>query len=208
MRGGRLLLGVLIGFVLAFGALVLLRGELTRLLVKGPDPVSITDAALNAVHAQNKLTAFVARFTVAVTSTQQRLGLLSASKTLIVPGTVRYELDWKQVGRGNLAWDAATSTLRVRLPDPVIAGPEIDMTRIHEYKDGVLLLAFTDAEETLDAANRARAQQALLEEARAPVLMDMARAATREAVSGIFLLPLTTAGIDAKVEIRFAGDKP
>lgn len=208
MRRGRLLLGILIGLVLAIGGLALFRGELARMLVKGPDPVTITDAALSAVQAQNKLTAFAARFTVAVTSTQERLGILSASKTLIVPGTVRYELDWKQIGRGNLAWEPATNTLRVRLPDPVIAGPEIDMTRIREYKDGLLLLALTDAEESLDAANRARAQEALLEEARAPVLMNMARAATREAVTGIFLLPLKTAGIDATVEIRFAGDTP
>ena len=208
MRRGRLFLGILIGLVLAAGALVLLRGELGRLLVKAPDPVTITDAALNAVHAQSKLTAFVARFTVAVTSSQERFGLLSASKTLIVPGTVRYELDWKQIGRGNLAWDGATNTLRVFLPDPVIAGPEIDMTRIREYKDGVLLLALTDAEAALDAANRARAQSALLEEARAPLLMQMAREATRDAVTGIFQMPLTTAGFPATVEVRFAGETP
>lgn len=208
MRRGRFLLGLLLGLLVAAALAWALRGEIARRLVKAPDPVSITDATLNAVHAQSKLTAFVARFTVAVTSTQERFGLLSASKTLIVPGTVRYELDWKQIGRGNLAWDPATQTLRVLLPDPVIAGPEIDMTRIREYKDGLLLMALTDAEDTLDAVNRERAQSALLEDARAPVLMGMARAATREAVTGIFLLPLTTAGIDAKVEIRFAGDTP
>lgn len=205
MKWRAVLLGALIGLVLGGLLVALLRVPLAGWLARGPDPVSIADASLTAVQAQNRLTAFAARFTVAVTSEQQRFGgVLSARKTLIVPGTVRYELDWDRVRRQDLAWDAATRTLTVRIPAPEIAGPEIDLRRIREYKDGTLLFALTEAEAALDTANRARVQSALLAEARAPVLTAMARDATRAAVERTFALPLAAAGVEARVRVLVA----
>ncbi|QYE33715.1 DUF4230 domain-containing protein [Polymorphobacter sp. PAMC 29334] len=195
--------GLIAGLLFSAALVGVFRAPLVAMLLRGPDPVSIADVSLNAVQAQNKLTAFAARFTVAVTSQQTRLGLFHATKTLIVPGTVRYELDWKRVTRRDLDWNAATKTLTVTIPRPAIAGPEIDLTRIREFKDGALLLALTDAEAALDTANRARVQSALLEEAKAPLLVQMASDATRAAVERTFKLPLAAAGLDAAVVVRF-----
>lgn len=203
MKRTAVLWGLLAGLLLGAGIVAVFRAPLAALLLRGPDPVAIADVSLNAVQAQNRLTAFAARFTVAVTSEQTRLGVLHARKTLIVPGTVRYELDWRTLTRGDLAWDGATRTLTVAIPRPVIAGPEIDLRRIREFKDGALLLALTDAEAALDTANRARVQTALLDEARAPVLMTLASDATRAAVERTFKLPLAAAGLDAAVVVRF-----
>lgn len=204
LRRYAVLWGVLAGLLCSAALIGIFRAPLAGLLLRGPDPVSIADVSLNAVQAQNKLTAFAARFTVAVTSQQTRLGVFRATKTLIVPGTVRYELDWKRVTRRDLAWDAATRTLTVTIPRPAIAGPEIDLRRIREFKDGALLLALTDAEAALDTANRARAQTALLDEAKAPILLAMAADATRAAVERTFKLPLAAAGLDAAVVVRFS----
>lgn len=166
------------------------------------DVTSIAAASLEAVQAQNRLTAFAARFTVAVTSEAQRLGL-SARKTMIVPGLVRYELDWAKVQASDLAWDVGARRLSVTLPPVEISEPAVDMARIQEYEDGRLLMALGNAERRLDVANRAKLREALLKEARAPTLVKLARDATRAAVERTFELPLTAAGVDADVVVRF-----
>lgn len=202
MKWRAVLLGVLAGLIAGGLIVALIGAPLSRLFGRGPDPVTIADVSLRSVQAQNKLTAFAARFTVAVTSEQTRLGIFSAKKTLIVPGTVRYELDFNRVTRNDLAWDAATKTLTVTVPRPVVAGPEIDLARIREFKDGAVLFALTDAEAVFDTANRQRATSALLAEAQAPVLLQMADRATTEAVARTFSLPLAAAGVDARVVVR------
>lgn len=166
------------------------------------DISSIAQSSLQAVQAQNRLTAFAARFTVAVTSEAQRLGL-SARKTMIVPGLVRYELDWAKVEPSDLSWDAAAKRLSVSLPPIEISEPAVDLSGLQEYEDGRLLMALGNAEKSLDAANRAKLREALLKEARAPVLVKLAREATRAAVERTFELPLTAAGVDADVVVRF-----
>ncbi|WP_419815458.1 DUF4230 domain-containing protein [Glacieibacterium sp.] len=205
MRWRAILLGLLAGLVVGGLIVALFATQVAGLLGRGPDPVTIADASLRSVQAQNRLTAFVARFTVAVTSEQTRLGIFKAKKTLIVPGTIRYELDWNKLTARDLVWDKASRTLTVTIPQPVIAGPEIDLTRIREFKDGALLFALTDAEAAFDTANSARAKQELLDEAKAPILMHMASTATINAVQRTFSLPFAAAGVDAKVVVRVAG---
>ena len=168
-----------------------------------PEVTSIADASLAAVQAQNRLTAFAARFTVDVTSTARMKIGLTANKTMIVPGTVRYELDWNRLKRGDLAWDAATRTLTVAAPPVELSEPQVDLTRIREYEDGRLLMAISNAESQMDAANRAQLRTALLAEARNPALMRMAEDATRAAVERTFALPLPAAGVPATVVVRF-----
>lgn len=204
MRRVAVLWGLIAGLLLGAALVAVFRAPLAALLWRAPDPSTIADVALDAVQAQNKLTAFAARFTVAVTSEQTRLGVFHAKKTLIVPGNVRYELDWNKLTRRDLVWNAATRTLTVTIPPPAIAGPEIDLRRLQEFKDGALLLALTDAEAVLDTANRARVHRALLDEAKAPVLMALAGDATRAAVERTFKLPLAAAGIDAAVVVRIS----
>src|SRR3546814_1679472 len=56
---------------------------------RGYDPETVVAASLQGLQEQNVLVPFTARYVAVVTSTQSRLGL-SAKKTLIMPGTVRY----------------------------------------------------------------------------------------------------------------------
>lgn len=195
-RLGLATLALLIG--IALGALVVSKWHTT----KEPDVASIAQANLQAVQAQNRLTAFAARFTVAVTSEVQRLGL-SSRKTMIVPGLVRYELDWTKLQASDLRWEAVTRTLTVDLPPIEVSEPAVDLTKMQEYEDGRVLMALGNAERALDAANRAKLREALLKEAKAPTLIRMARDATRAAVERTFELPLTAAGLDANVVVRF-----
>jgi len=170
---------------------------------KGYDPETVVAASLQGLQEQNVLVPFTARYVAVVTSTQSRLGL-SAKKTLIMPGTVRYELDLGKLRQSDLDWDAATNALTVTLPPLRLAGPEIDIDAISEFRDGEILLAITNAEEVLDAANRKRAQEELIRQAKGTTPMRLAQGAARTAVEQSFAMPLKAAGIDASVTARFA----
>ncbi|MBL0914665.1 MAG: DUF4230 domain-containing protein [Sphingopyxis sp.] len=172
---------------------------------RGYDPETVVAASLQGLQEQNILVPFTARYVAVVTSTQSRLGL-EAKKTLIMPGTVRYELDLAKLKQSDLDWDAATNALSVTLPPLRLAGPEIDLDAISEYRDGVILLTLTDAEKTLDAANRKAAQEELIKQAKGTTPMRLARTAARTAVEQSFAMPLKAAGIDAKVTARFAAE--
>ncbi|PZN97368.1 MAG: DUF4230 domain-containing protein [Alphaproteobacteria bacterium] len=204
-RLGWLVVALIAGLLLGAGAVMLGGNGLARWLGRGPDPETIAEASLKSVKRQATLTVLTARFSAVITSEQSRLGgLLSAKKTLIVPGNVRYEIDWNRVGPGELSWDAATQTLAVTVPSPRVAGPEIDLGAMREYKDGAVLFALTNAETSLDSANRARVAGTLLAEARAPALTELARDAATKAVQRTFVLPLNAAGFDtAKVTVTF-----
>lgn len=170
---------------------------------QGYDPETVVAASLQGLQEQNVLVPFTARYVAVVTSTQSRLGL-SAKKTLIMPGTVRYELDLGKLRQSDLDWDAAANALTVTLPPLRLAGPEIDIDAISEYRDGEILLTLTDAERTLDAANRKAAQAELIKQAKGLTPMRLAQGAARAAVEQSFAMPLKAAGIDAKVTARFA----
>ena len=170
---------------------------------RGYDPETVVAASLQGLQEQNVLVPFTARYVAVVTSTQSRMGL-SAKKTLIMPGTVRYELDLGKLKQSDLDWDAATNALTVTLPPLRLAGPEIDLNAISEYRDGEILLTLTDAERTLDAANRKRAQEELIAQAKGTTPMRLAQGAARNAVEQSFAMPLKAAGIDAEVTARFA----
>ena len=170
-----------------------------------PKPETIAAASLQGLREQNKLSAFCARFVAVVTSTQTRFGL-SAKKTLIMPGTVQYQVDLSKLVANDVRWDATTKTLTVNLPPVTVSPPEIDMQAIREYDSGGILLALTNAETGLDAANRAGAQAELSKQARESVTMRLARDATRRAVAANFALPLRAAGLEARVSVRFADE--
>jgi hypothetical protein len=170
-----------------------------------PDPVTVASASLQGLREQNRLSAFAARYVAVVTSRQSQLGF-TTQKTLIMPGSVRYEVDLGKLTERDVAWDAATKTLTVRLPPVEVDGPQVDLTAIREYSSGGVLAAVTNAENRLDLANRRAGQVELLRQAREPVSMRLAQDATRRAVERSFALPLRAAGLDAKVVVSFAGD--
>jgi hypothetical protein len=169
----------------------------------GPNPKTIATASLQSMRAQNRLIAFTARYVSVTTSTESRLGL-SARRTLILPGDVRYELDLPKLQPNDVTWDKATSTLKVKLPEIEIAGPDVDLASAQEYGQGGILSALTNANQQLDSANRAKAVADLRQQAQGPVQMRLARQAARAAIERSFAMPLIAAGYgDAKVVARF-----
>ena len=171
----------------------------------GPNPKTIASASLESMRAQNRLTVFAARYVSVVTSQQQRLGgLVSSERTLILPGDVRYELDLSRLQPGDVTWDGSSHTLKVKLPDLEVAGPDVDINAVKEYGGGGVLSALTNANQQLDQANRDRAVSDLRKQATAKVPMQLARESARAAIERSFAMPLAAAGFkDVKVVARF-----
>lgn len=173
-----------------------------------PPPTSIVSASLQSMREQQRLIVFSARYNAVVTSTQDRMGgLLSAQKTMIMPGDVRYELNLEALSEENLRWNAGTKTLTVTLPPLEVSQPQIDLNAISEVRNGSVLFALTGAERALDDANRQAALRSLAEQGRAPLQMRLARESAKRAIARSFALPLRAAGQEANVEVRFA-DEP
>ncbi|HEU4809646.1 MAG TPA: DUF4230 domain-containing protein [Sphingomicrobium sp.] len=193
---GAVVIALLLGLALGGAGLV---GK----LFGGPDPKVIATSSLESMRAQNRLVVFVARY-VSVTSAQtSRLGF-STERTLILPGDVRYELDLSKLSQKDVKWDGGSNTLSVRLPDVEIAGPDVDLAHAREYGSGGVLATLTNAEESLDQANRAKAVADLRNQAKGEMPMHLAREAARQAVERSFAMPLKAAGFsNAKVVARF-----
>jgi hypothetical protein len=172
----------------------------------GPNAKTIATSSLQAMRAENRLIAFEARYVSVVTTDKSSFGL-SAERTLILPGDVRYELDLAALSPKDLSWDGDAKTLSVKLPEIEIAGPDVDLTHAREYGSSGLLGVFTDARTQLDEANRAKAVEDLRQQAQAPVPMRLAREAARQDIERSFALPLAAAGFkDVKVVARFPED--
>jgi len=198
------LIGILaIGVALLLGVAVGMATGIGQYLFGGPKPETIASASLQSMRAQNRLIAFVARYVSVTTSTSSRFGL-TAKRTLILPGDVRYELDLAKLEAKDVSWDDATHTLNVRLPEIELAGPDVDLNAAQEYGEGGVLSALTNSDEALDSANRAKAVADLRKQASGPLQMRLAHQAARAAIERSFAMPLAAAGIsDAKVVARF-----
>ncbi|MEE4350039.1 MAG: DUF4230 domain-containing protein [Pacificimonas sp.] len=196
----RTALALIAGILLGAGALFLVLRPDQDLFA--PDVDTIAAASLDSVRAQNRLSVFAGRFTVAVTSRAERLGF-AAEKTMIVPATVKYEIDFAALGPEDIIWNAETNEMLVNLPPIELSEPEIDLSAVRDYGEGAVLLTVGGAEAALDRANRAKVRAAVMKEARAPLMQDMAREAARTAAAHSFRLPLEAAGIPAAVSVRF-----
>ena len=169
-------------------------------------PETIASASLQGIREQNRLSAFAASYTAVVTSEQRRFGL-SAKKTLIMQGLVRYEVDMAKLDEDDVRWDAASKTLSVRVPPIEVAPPQIDLNSMQEYGESGILRTLTDADAVLDSANRSRGQAELVRQAKGPVPMRLARDAFKRAIMQNFEMPLRAAGMDAKVTAFFADER-
>ena len=188
---GLLLLGLALGYALRPAA-----------TPPPSDPEAIATAALLSVRDQGRLVPFSARFVSVATASETHLGL-TARKTLIMPGTVRYGVDLTRLRRSSLAWDEASRTLTVTLPPLELSGPEIDLNQVRESSEGGLVMALAGSEKTLDQSNRRDAQDDLMRQAREPAPMQLARSAAMRDVARAFALPTRAAGIEASVAVRF-----
>jgi hypothetical protein len=200
----KVLLAIVLAFAVIAGGMTLL-GKRVFDRFWSPDPETIATASLQGLQAENRLTALVATYVAVVTSSQHRFGL-SAQRTLIMPGRVRYEVDLAKLHQNDLTWHKDSHTLDIVLPPLELEGPEVDPAHMRAYDGGGLLLKLTDSGEALDQSNQNAARVELIRQAREPAPLGIARQAARQAVEQSFALPLKAAGLDPNVRVRFADE--
>lgn len=174
----------------------------------GPAPAGDPLAtSLTAFERQNRLTVFSAQLSPVVASDQESLfGMLKSRQVAVIPARVDYTLDLSQVGRDRLAWDAAAKRLDVRLPPLALSRPNMDEGRAQYLREGVWISRTT--QDSLTRANTRLAEQQAAQQAANPVLMDLARAAAKDAIRQNLAIPLQVAGYgDVTVIVRFDGEK-
>lgn len=196
------IVGAFLALVVVIGGGFWFLGDTIRKQFDMPSPVTVAQASLEGLREQNRLSTFAARYVAVVTSSQSRLGL-SAKKTLIMPGMVRYEVDLSKLQQKNLHWNAGANKLTITLPPIEVVGPEVDINNIREYGEGGILMSLTNVEGQLDEANRKAGQTELVRQAREETPMRLARDATRRAVERSFTMPLRAVGVNANVEVLF-----
>jgi hypothetical protein len=198
------LLWALPALLLGLAAGLLLRPHQSGSSAAAANPQAIADAALLALRDQGRVVAYSARYVAVATARDTKLGL-TASKTLTLPGTVRYGLDLTRLRRSDLGWDARTRTLTVTLPPLELSGPAVAPAEAQEQSEGGLVMALSGSEKTLDEANRKAAADDLMRQARAPEALAAARAAAMRLVASAFAMPMRAAGVDGSVAVRFVG---
>lgn len=200
------IIALLLALLLVVGGGLWVLGDSIRRELAGPSPETIASASLAGLREQNRLVTFSARYVAVVTSKQSRLGM-TAQKTLIMPGTVRYEIDLAKLQQDDVRWDPAAKQLTVALPAIEVVGPEVEIDAIRQYSNGGLLMRFTDVEAKLDAANRKAGKAELVRQAREPTPMKLARESARRAVERSFAMPLRAVGVEASVRALFPEER-
>lgn len=169
----------------------------------GGDPVGTT---IVAFEKQNRLTVFSAQLAPVVAAEDSRLmGLVKSRQVAVIPARVDYTLDLSQVGRNRLAWNTATHTLDVLLPPLQVGAPNLDEGRAQYLREGVWITR--EAQDALSRSNTRLAAQQATQQASNPVLMNLARAAAKDAIRQNLAIPLQIAGFgDVTVNARFDGE--
>jgi hypothetical protein len=169
------------------------------------DPLA---ASLTALEKQNKLTVFSAQLSPVVSSEDSRLfGAIRSRQVAVIPARVDYTLDLSKMDRSRLAWDQVTRTMAVQLPALTVGRPNLDEGHAQYLREGVWIT--NSAQDKLTRDNTRLAERIAVQQAANPVLMDLARAAARGAISQNIAIPLQVAGYgDVKVSVRFDGEAP
>ena len=176
-------------------------------LAYGPDdhgdPIT---TSLAAFEKANRLTVFSAQLVPVVTSDDERMfGLLKSRQVAVIPARVDYTLDLSRLDANRLGWDKEAKRLDVMLPPLQVSKPNMDEAHAQYLREGVWITG--DAQAKLTRSNTIVAEREAARQAANPVLLDLARAAAKQAVTQNLTVPLKVAGYgDVRVTVHFDGE--
>lgn len=173
----------------------------------GPhDPGDPVAASLVALERHNRLTVFSAQLAPVVVADDERLfGMLKSRQVAIIPARVDYSINLEMMDRSRLVWDEPRQHLTITLPPLQLSRPNLDEAHAQYLREGVWITG--DAQAKLTRDNTLTAERQANEQARNPVLLDLARQAARAAMEQNLAIPLQVAGHgEAEVEVRFDGE--
>ncbi|RDC59196.1 hypothetical protein HME9302_00381 [Alteripontixanthobacter maritimus] len=171
------------------------------------DPVG---SAMLAFEKQNSLIVFSSRFEVVAESTNTTslagFDLMKSRQASIIPATVEYRVNLASVGRDRIAWDEATETLDVTIPQLKISRPNLDEGAARVFTEGTYVSR--NAAQSLSQSNSRQAERRAVEFAKNPEVLALARTAAKDAIRQNLAIPMQVAGYgDVKVNVRFDGEE-
>ena len=177
-----------------------------RYVVKTDDGIAVAQVVRATLSGASDLKVSTLSGTIQSNATDTRgLGMFTSTRVMKAPFTVEYFVDVSGLDAGDFGWDAATRTLIVDAPAMRVGAPNID--EAHTYLDKTTGVFVTrGAMAALRQQASARADRVAGEEARKPARIAQAQANARRALTALFASPLTAAGLDATVVVRFAND--
>lgn len=195
-------------FWLAFGVLLAFAGQqLWNKYNTQPlgDPVAMS---LAAVERHDRLTVFSAQLSPVVSADDTMLmGAIKVHQVAVIPARVDYSIDLAKLDKKSFRWEEERHRLTVTLPPIELSHPNLDEGHAQYLREGVWIPR--DVQAKLTRNNTLLAEQQASAAAAAPVLMDLARAAAKQAVQQNLVAPLKAAGFaDPTVEVQFASDRP
>jgi hypothetical protein len=188
-------------FIGAAASTALLGWQLLRPAPIG-DPLAVS---LSAFEKQDRLMVFSAQLAPVVASDDTRLfGLVKSHQVAVIPARVDYIVELSAMRADRVQWDAASSTLSVRLPPVALSRPNLDEARAQYLREGVWITR--EAQDKLTRDNTRLAERMAVEQASNPVLMNLARDAATNAIRQNLGIPLKVAGFgNVKVIVSFDG---
>ena len=167
------------------------------------DPVA---ASLLAFEKQDRLTVFSAQITPVVSADDVRVfGIFKSRQVAVIPARIDYTIDLSKMDGKRMRWDAATKRLAVTLPPLQLSPPNLDEAHAQYLREGVWITG--DAQAKLTRDNTITAQKLASDQARNPVLLNLAKEAARGAMRQNLAIPLQVAGYgDVTVSVRFDGE--
>lgn len=167
------------------------------------DPIA---TSLASFEKANRLTVFSAQLVSMVDASDERaFGLLKSKQVAVIPARVDYVLDLSKLQAGNMRWDKEAKTLDVTLPPLQVSKPNLDEAKARYIASGVWITS--EAQSKLTRDNTIVAEKEVENQARNPVLLDLARGSAKQAVAQNLTVPLHVAGYgDVKVTVHFDGE--
>ena len=172
----------------------------------------VITSAMIAFERQNSLTVFNSRFEVVGESTNTpRVGpfdvdILASRQAMLIPATVEYRLDLSDITRDDFRWSADEQVLDVTIPKLRISRPNLDEARARIFTEGVFVSR--TASNALSRSNSQAAERNAIAFAQNPEVLNLARAAAKDAITQNLAIPLQVAGYgDVRVNVRFEGEQ-
>ena len=190
--------------VAGVGLLVL--GGYYALKTLSPDHGDPVAASLLAFEKQDRLTVFSAQITPVVSADDVRIfGILKSRQVAVIPARIDYTIDLSKMDQARMQWDAAAKRLDVTLPPLQLSQPNLDEAHAQYLREGVWITG--DAQAKLTRDNTITAQRLAADQAKNPVLLNLAKDAARGAMRQNLAIPLQVAGYgDVTVSVRFDGE--
>ena len=163
----------------------------------------VLSATVESLRAESKLVVWSYQGTVKARASDTDWWVFESEQLLIVPPSVDYRLNLRELTLANVRYDEEAKLVRVKLPklklSDVAFYPEQAMTI-----NGGLLTFSDDKVQALNKRAYRSARRAVIAQAQQPAMVEIAKRKARENVEEYFEIPLRIAGHpDVKVVATF-----